>query len=97
MAILEKENRSLMGKKESSKDLQKQFQGTSQELTAVDWYDKASALWAGGKYTDPQKAIEYLSQAIRLKPDYAEAYSKRADLYALMRIFERAKIVLNYR
>ena len=36
MAILEKENRSLMAKKESSKNLKKQFEETSQGITAVE-------------------------------------------------------------
>jgi hypothetical protein len=34
--------------------------------TAVDWYNKAGALWDGVKYTDPQKAIEYLDKVINL-------------------------------
>jgi hypothetical protein len=44
---------------------------------AADWLDKTNALWdaSGGKFTDPKKAIEYLNNAIKLKPDYVEAYN----------------------
>ena len=90
MATLEKENRQLMAKKESSKDLKKKFETATQGLTAVDWFDKASALWDGGKYTDPQKAIEYLSQAIRLKPDYAYAYVNRGAAYVMIEQYQQA-------
>lgn len=58
--------------------------------TAEDWYNKASALRRDGKYTDPQKAIEYLSEAIRLKPDYADAYHRRGFAYALLGQYQRA-------
>jgi hypothetical protein len=34
--------------------------------TATDWFKKASALWDGGKFTNPKKAIEYLNNAIKL-------------------------------
>jgi len=47
--------------------------------TAVDWFDKANALWdkSGGKFTNPKKAIEYLNRAIKMKPDYIGAYNSR--------------------
>lgn len=90
MAILEKENRRLMAKKESSRDLKKQFQETSRGLTAVDWVDIASALFVGDKFTDPQKAIECLNEAIRLKPDYAVAYYNRGGVYYQLRQYDLA-------
>ena len=89
VARLGEENQRLMAKKQSSGKLKKQFQNISQELTVVDWKDKSIVLWDGGKYTEPQKAIEYLNQAIRLKPDDADVYSRRGDVYFSMRIFER--------
>ena len=52
---------------------------------AVDWFDKANALWDedGRKFTDPKKAIKYLNNAIKLKPDYVEAYNNRGVTYLL--------------
>ncbi|MCX5855720.1 MAG: tetratricopeptide repeat protein [Deltaproteobacteria bacterium] len=90
IAILEKENRLLMAKKESSKDLKKQFQETSQGLTAIDWFDKAVSLWADGKYTDPQKAIEYLNETFRLNPNYSAAYLNRGAAYAQLEQYQQA-------
>jgi hypothetical protein len=29
---------------------------TAMSETAVDWFDKAKALWDGEKYTDPKKS-----------------------------------------
>ncbi len=78
---LQEENKRLTVEKKSTEQLKNQFQEASRGLTAVDWFDKASALWQDGKYIDPKKAIEYLNQAIRLKPDYAEAYNNRGAAY----------------
>ena len=60
--------------------------------TAVDWFDKANALWDedGGKFTDPKKAIEYLNNAIKLKPDYVEAYNNRGLAYFNFGQYQRA-------
>ena len=58
--------------------------------TAVDWFDKADALRDGEKYTDPKKAIEYLNNAIKLKPDLAEAYHIRGITYAKLNQYQRA-------
>jgi len=83
IANLEVENRILIAENKSSQDLKKQFQDASQGLTAVDWVDKALALWDinNSKYTDPHKALEYLNEAIRLKPDYEWAYNNRGCAY----------------
>jgi tetratricopeptide (TPR) repeat protein len=74
--------------------LKKQFQETSQELTAVDWYDKALTSWSitlsgvnassyPSEITDGGiKAIEYLSTAIKLNPDYSDAYLTRGIIYS---------------
>ena len=77
VAQLEEENRKLTAEKQSTKQLKNEFQKASQGLTAVDWFYKAYALWDGGKYTDPKKAIEYLNNAVRLQPDLVEAYINR--------------------
>ena len=51
--------------------------------TAADWFDKANALWdeQGRKFADPKKATEYLNNAVKLKPDYVEAYNSRGLAY----------------
>jgi tetratricopeptide (TPR) repeat protein len=48
---------------------------------AADWFKKADVLWNGEKLSDPKKAIEYLNNAIRLQPDYADAYNSRGLAY----------------
>lgn len=72
-----------------------EFHDVSQGLTASEWLNKAKTLrnWGeGGTYGDPQKAIEYLSNAIELQPDYANAYILRGiaydDLYQYQRAIE---------
>jgi hypothetical protein len=46
-----------------------------QSLTASELVDKALAFWKNGRYTDPDKVLEYLNKAISLDPNYAEAYN----------------------
>jgi tetratricopeptide (TPR) repeat protein len=82
VAQLEEENRKLTAEKQSSQKLKKEFQQASDGLTAVDWFNKAEALWDGKKYTDPKKAIEYLNNAIKLQPDLSEAFYNRGSAYA---------------
>jgi len=48
---------------------------------ANNLFSNAFALCSRGKCTDPQKALEYLNEAIKLKPDYAEAYNNRGNVY----------------
>ena len=81
IATLERENRKSGNTDQKRASLKKEFQDASQGLTAVDWVDKANALWDGAKFTDPKKAIEYLNEAIHLQPDYAEAYNNRGNAY----------------
>ena len=50
--------------------------------TINDLFTQAFILCSTGKCTDPRKAIEYLSEAIKLKPDYAEAYNNRGNVYS---------------
>ena len=52
--------------------------------TAADWINKADALWNGKEYTKPQKAIEYLSKAIKLQPDNDAAYNIRGNIYGIL-------------
>ncbi len=80
VAQLEEENRKLAVKKQSTK-LKKEYQQALQGLTAVGLFYKSKSLWNGDKYTDPEKAIEYLNQAIRLKPDLVDFYNNRGLAY----------------
>ena len=61
-------------------------------ITAADWFNDAKALWNEdvGKFTDPQKAIEYLNNVIKLQPNYANAYSSRGNAYADLGQYQRA-------
>jgi tetratricopeptide (TPR) repeat protein len=90
VAKLEEENRKLTAEKKSTQKLKKEFQQASQGLTAVDWFNKAYALLDGGKFTDPKKAIEYLNNAIKLQPDYANAYIVRGFAYDNLYQYQRA-------
>jgi tetratricopeptide (TPR) repeat protein len=60
--------------------------------TAADWFDKANALWdeQGRKFADSKKAIEYLNEAIKLKPDYVEAFNNRGLAYFNLGQYQRA-------
>lgn len=87
---LEKVNRQT-GKTEKQKvALKREFKKTSQGLTAVDWFDKAYALWDGEKFSDPRKAIEVLSKVIQLDPVNADAYNDRGNAYADLKQYKRA-------
>ncbi|MGB5219157.1 MAG: tetratricopeptide repeat protein [Smithella sp.] len=50
--------------------------------SADDLLKDALALCSSGKCKDPQKAIEYLNEAIKQKPDWAGAYNNRGNAYA---------------
>ena len=90
VAQLEEENRKLVSAKQSTQKLKKEFRQASQGLTAVDWVNKALSLWNGKKYTNPEKAIEYLNNAIKLQPDYADAYGNRGNAYGNLGQQQRA-------
>lgn len=49
--------------------------------TAADWFNKALALSDGKKFTDPHKAVLYLSNAIKLQPNEAVVYYNRGIAY----------------
>lgn len=68
-------------KRDHNEKMEEQFQKAYHGLTAADWFKKAVALWDGEKYTAPKKAIEYLNNAIRLQPDYADAHYSRGFAY----------------
>ena len=45
----------------------------------IDLYNNAWAICSSGKCTDPQKAIEYLDEAIKRMPALAEAYNIKGN------------------
>jgi tetratricopeptide (TPR) repeat protein len=90
VAQLEGENRRLTAIKQNTRGLKNEFQQASRGLTAVDWVNQALALRDRGKLTDPKKAIEYLNNAIKLQPDYADAYLSRGIAYDNLRQHQRA-------
>lgn len=58
--------------------------------SAYELFNKAVELCPGGKCTDPQKAIEYLDEAIKLKPNYAGAFNNRGNIYCGLGQFKKA-------
>ena len=90
VAELEEKNKQLMANKQSTENISKEFQQTSQGLTAEDWFRKAFGLWDGEKFTNPEKAIEYLDKAIKLEPDADGAYYNRGLAYYNLGQHQRA-------
>ena len=58
--------------------------------SAKECYDKALVLIDSENRTDFVKAIEYLNKAIRLKPDYLNAYRERGSFYYKLEQYELA-------
>jgi tetratricopeptide (TPR) repeat protein len=58
--------------------------------SAYELFNKAQDLCSSGKCTDTQKAIEYLDEAIRLKPNYSGAYNNRGNAYCNLGQYKRA-------
>lgn len=97
VAQLEEENRKLSEKKQSTKKLKKEFQQASQGLKAVDWYNKALSLLNlnSGELIESKKVIEYLNNAIKLQPDYADAYINRGSAYIILGQYQLAIADIN--
>ncbi|MDI6741254.1 MAG: tetratricopeptide repeat protein [Smithella sp.] len=57
---------------------------------AVNLLQKAFDLCDKGRCSDTEQVIEYLDEAIRLKPDLAEAYNNRGNAYGDMKDYQRA-------
>jgi tetratricopeptide (TPR) repeat protein len=53
-------------------------------------YNNALSLCEGSKCTESPKAIEYLTEAIRLQPDFANAYGARGNAYGNQRQYQLA-------
>ncbi len=95
IAVLEGENRKSGKSDQKQANLKEEFQDASRGLTAIEWGYKAAALWIDGKFIDPQKAIEYLTNSIRLKPDYADIYYIRGVIYKNLSQYQRAIVDFN--
>jgi tetratricopeptide (TPR) repeat protein len=92
IAELEKQNQQ-KGKNEKQKEtLKQEFKKTSQGLTAIEWLTKSVTLWDGKNFTDPEKAVEYLSKAISSDPNMYILYSGRAHAYAQSKQYQQAII-----
>ena len=92
---LERENQRLKilpeeEQKKKKEILKNQFRETTQGLTASELMNKALGLVENGKYTDPDKALEYLNKAISLDSNYAIAYINRGNAWANKGNYDRA-------
>lgn len=63
--------------------------GTTSE-EAFRLMKNAYALCSSGKCANPEQAIEYLNEAIKLRPDLAEAYNNRGNAYSDLKQYEQA-------
>ncbi len=83
---LEEQNRQLSTisahkRKKKKEDLKEQFRKVAKELTAVEWNQKALDFWKEGNYFDPDRALNYLNEAVRLDPKSADAHYNRGIAY----------------
>ncbi len=83
---LEEQNRQLSTisahkRKKKKEDLKEQFRKVAKELTAVEWNQKALDYWKEGNYFDPDRALNYLNEAVRLDPKSADAHYNRGIAY----------------
>ena len=56
----------------------------------LDWSQKALALWQGGKYNNPNEAINYWNRAISSNQNTAVAYSNRGLAYHDLKQYQKA-------
>jgi len=92
---LEKENQKLKDLSQIEQEpkreiLKSQFTNVTRSLTASDLFNKALALWENNKYSDPNKALEYLNKAISLDPKYGDAYNNRGLVWLDKGDYDRA-------
>jgi len=77
-------------KHEKKKKLSKDLDEAIQALPAGEWNKKALALWKKGKYVDPEKAIEYLTESIRMDAHNPDSYNNRGVAYYNIGLREQA-------
>lgn len=58
--------------------------------SAKEWYNKAVLSMEQANRPDSLKTLECLNEAIRLQPDYVDAYKRRGRLYAKMEHYQLA-------
>ena len=95
IARLEEENRKISSSPASAdsqkkEELKKQFREATQGLTASELFEKTLDFWENRKYTDPDKALEYLNKAIILDSKYATAYNHRGIAWGNKGDYDRA-------
>jgi len=62
----------------------------AQDLTAQEWYSKAQALMDDKILRKPKEAIQYLDNAIKSQPDFADAYIYRGKIYESLGHYQQA-------
>jgi len=92
---LERENqrlKTLPAKEQKKKKeiLKNQFREATQGLTASELMNKALDFWKDGKYTDPDKALEYLNKAISVYPKHTDAYGNRGNAWVVKGNYDQA-------
>jgi len=74
--------------------LRREVQDNSRKLAAQEAFRKGESYSTdpgrGQRYTDPNAAIAAFTEAIRLDPEYAEAYSRRGRAHTDLKEYERA-------
>ena len=81
-AVSEKTKVSISDKKINRVETPKiEVSATSNNVSADDLFNSALAICSGKKCINPKKATEYLNQAIKLRPDFVEAYGMRGNVY----------------
>lgn len=55
-----------------------------------DWHQKAMALWENGKYTEPNKALDYWNNAIGTDLKSAEAFNNRGLAFYNLKQYQKA-------
>ena len=62
-------------------------QVNSEQLSAIEWFERGIVSYRNNLH---EEAVRCFSEAIRLKPDFSEAYNNRANEYLLANSLDRA-------
>ncbi len=69
------------GKQDERNQFRKEYDEVIRAIPAGEWNQKAISLWEKGKYKDPDKAIEYLNESIRLDSKNPVSFNNRGVAY----------------
>ena len=69
------------GKQDKRNKLKKEYEEVIQAIPAGEWNQKAISLWERGKYKNPDKAVEYLNESIRLDSMNPVSFNNRGVAY----------------